>query len=64
MRDEGREPKPDDLRGLPSRRDVLVAGAAVVTAPFIRTESAAAQAGQALALAAGRTMDWASYGGD
>ncbi len=64
MCDEGREPRPDVLRGLPSRRDVLVAGAAVVTAPFIQIGSAAAQAGQALAPPVGRTVNWASYGAD
>ena len=43
---------------------MLVAGAAVVTAPFIQTNTAAAKAAQTPAPAVGHTVDWASYGGD
>jgi glucose dehydrogenase len=64
MCDEGHEPKLNALGARPSRRDVLIAGAALVTAPFIKTETAAAQGGQTPAPAVGRTVGWASYGGD
>ena len=47
-----------------SRRDVLIAGAALVTAPFVQSQTAAAQGGQTPAPAVGRTTGWASYGGD
>jgi glucose dehydrogenase len=64
MCDEGHESKLDAPRALPSRRDVLIAGAALVTAPLIHTRTATAQAGQEPATAVGRTVDWVSYGGD
>jgi hypothetical protein len=53
-----------DALGARSRRDVLIAGAALVTAPFIQTETAAAQGGQTPAPAVGRMVGRASYGGD
>jgi hypothetical protein len=64
VRDKRHEPGFDALRALPSRRDALVAGAALITAPFIRTHAVAAQAAQAPAPPVARTVDWASYAGD
>ncbi len=65
MRDEDRESL-DAVGARLSRRDVLIAGAALVTAPFVQSQTAAAQGGQtpAPAPAVGRTTGWASYGGD
>ena len=60
MCDEGHESTVDALRAQPSRRDVLIAGAALVTAPFVKTRTAAAQNTQAPTLSVG----WASYGSD
>ena len=48
----------------PSRRDVLIAGAALITAPLVQGQIAAAQGRQAPASSDGRTVGWASYGGD
>ena len=60
MCDEDRESAVAALRAQPSRRDVLIAGAALVTAPFIQTRTAAAQNAHAPTLSVG----WASYGSD
>lgn len=63
MRDEDRESL-DALGARLSRRDVLIAGAARVTAPFVQSQTTAAQSGKTPAPAVGRTTGWASYGGD
>lgn len=49
---------------MPSRRDVLIAGASLITAPFVR--GLAAQSAQAAKTAqpVDRAAEWASYGGD
>jgi glucose dehydrogenase len=64
VRDEGRESRHNALGARPSRRDVLIAGAALFTAPLIQSQTAAAQGGQRPAPPVGRTVGWASYGGD
>ena len=60
MCDEGHESTVDALRAQPSRRDVLIATAALVTAPYVQTRTAAAENTQAPTLSVG----WASYGSD
>lgn len=50
----------------PRRRDVLIAGASVIAAPFLRQVSAIGQSGQAAIAAApaGEAGAWSSYGSD
>ena len=64
MRDEDRESVLGALAVRPSRRDVLIAGATLVTAPLVQGRIAAAQGRQAPASSNGRTVGWPSYGGD
>lgn len=64
MRDEDRESTLGALAVRPSRREVLIAGAALVTAPLVQGQIASPQGGQTPSSPAGRTVGWASYGGD
>ena len=63
MRDQDSESTAGALAARPSRRDVLIAGAALVTVPLVQGQTASA-GGQTPSSLAGRTVGWASYGGD
>ena|SRR5260221_6238139 len=58
MCDRCNDPKAKHVRAVPSRRDALAAGVALVAAPFLRGISGTVQA------AAGKVQEWLSYGGD
>ena len=63
MRNQDSESTAGALAARPSRRDVLIAGAALVTVPLVQGHTASA-GGQTPSSPAGRTVGWASYGGD
>jgi quinoprotein glucose dehydrogenase len=63
MRNHDSESTAGALAARPSRREVLIAGTALVTVPLVQAQTASA-GGQTPSSPAGRTVGWASYGGD
>jgi hypothetical protein len=61
--DSNQEPHVD---AVPSRREALIAGAALVAAPFLRGVTSTVQAAQTANAGqpVGRAAEWVSYGGD
>jgi glucose dehydrogenase len=71
MRNQRDDSKQGRVHGVPSRREALIAGAAMITAPFLGGVTSAVQAAQAVGrpadAQAGKvraTTEWLSYGND